>query len=125
MSAAPDLTGLDALRAYLLVKPGATEEQPFGPEALVFKVMGKMFALVAWQARPLTVSLKCRPHVAEMLRATYAAVGPGYHLNKRHWNTVTLDGSVPAEEVAEMIDNSYALVVAGLTRAQRAQLEQT
>ena len=119
---AGDLTQLEPLRAYLLAKTGATEERPFGPDALVFKVMGKMFALVAWQAQPLTISLKCRPHVAEMLRMTYPAVRPGYHMNKRHWNTVTLDGSVPADEVQEMIDNSYALVVAGLTKAQRAQL---
>lgn len=119
---APPLTQLDSLRAYLLAKPGAGEEQPFGPDALVFKVMGKMFALVAWRVQPLTISLKCRPHVAEMLRTTYPAVRPGYHLNKRHWNTITLDGSVPADEVAEMIDNSYQLVAAGLTKAQRAQL---
>jgi predicted DNA-binding protein (MmcQ/YjbR family) len=113
---------LEPLRAYLLAKPGAAEERPFGPDALVFKVMGKMFALVAWQAQPLTISLKCDPHLAEMLRTTYGAVRPGYHLNKRHWNTVTLDRSIPAEEIREMIDNSYALVVKGLKKADREKL---
>jgi len=118
------LNELAPLRAYLLAKAGTTEEEPFGPEALVFKVLGKMFALVAWQETPLTISLKCDPLLAELLRTTYAAVQPGYHLNKRHWNTVTLDGSIPTEEIREMIDNSYALVVKGLTKAQRAALQQ-
>jgi predicted DNA-binding protein (MmcQ/YjbR family) len=116
------MTELEPLRAYLLDKPGATEERPFGPDALVFKVMGKMFALVAWQAQPLTISLKCDPGLAEMLRTTYGAVRPGYHLNKRHWNTVTLDDSIPQDEIREMIDNSYTLVVKGLTKADREKL---
>ncbi len=117
------ITELEALRAYLLGKVGTTEEQPFGPEALVFKVVGKMFALVAWQATPMSISLKCDPHLAEMLRTTYAAVQPGYHLNKRHWNTVMLDNTIPAEEITELIDASYALVVKGLTQADRARLQ--
>jgi predicted DNA-binding protein (MmcQ/YjbR family) len=116
------MTELEQLRAYLLAKAGTTEERPFGPDALVFKVLGKMFALVAWEADPLTISLKCDPHLAQLLRGTYAAVEPGYHLNKRHWNTVTLDDSIPPDEIAEMIDSSYALVVKGLTKAQRAKL---
>ncbi len=118
------MTELEPLRAYLLAKAGTTEERPFGPDVLVFKVLGKMFALVAWEADPLTISLKCDPNLAQLLRDTYAAVQPGYHLSKRHWNTVTLDGSIPPDEVAEMIDNSYALVVKGLTKAQRAELTQ-
>ncbi len=117
------ITELPALRAYLLAKPGTTEELPFGPDALVFKVLGKMFALVAWQETPLSISLKCDPNLALLLRGAYAAVTPGYHLSKRHWNTVTLDGEVPEDEVAEMIDASYGLVVKGMTKAQRAQLE--
>lgn len=117
------MTDLEALRAYLFAKAGTTEELPFGPGALVFKVLGKMFALVAWQEQPLSISLKCDPLLAELLRSTYVAVQPGYHLNKRHWNTVLLDGTIPADEVAEMIDGSYVLVVKGLTKAQRAQLE--
>ncbi|MEZ4676924.1 MAG: MmcQ/YjbR family DNA-binding protein [Caldilineaceae bacterium] len=118
------ITELKTLRAYLLKKAGTTEEQPFGPTALVFKVLGKMFALVAWQSAPLTISLKCDPHLAELLRTTYAAVEPGYHLNKRHWNTVTLDASIPEVEIKEMIDASYALVVKGLKQSDRERLLQ-
>ena len=116
------ITQLEPLRAYLLAKPGTSEELPFGPDALVFKVLGKMFAIVSWQASPLSISLKCDPNLALLLRDTYAAVTPGYHLNKRLWNSVLLDGEVPDDEVEEMIDASYALVVKGMTRAQRAQL---
>lgn len=113
---------LKQLAAYLLAKKGTTEETPFGPEALVYKVVGKMFALVAWEADPLTISLKCEPGQAMFLRDIYPAVRPGYHMNKTHWNTVTLDGTVPDEEVLAMIDDSYDLVVKGLTRAQRDML---
>jgi predicted DNA-binding protein (MmcQ/YjbR family) len=88
----------------------------------VFKVAGKMFALVSLGSPPGSVSLKCDPDVAVELRGQYAAITAGYHLNKRHWNTVTLDGSVPDEELLELIDHSYELVVAGLTRAERKQL---
>lgn len=107
---------------YLLSKNGAAEETPFGPEALVYKVMGKMFALVAWEDEPLTVSLKCEPGQALFLRDVYAAVRPGYHMNKTHWNTITLDGTVPRDEFLGMIDDSYDLVVKNLTRAQREAL---
>jgi predicted DNA-binding protein (MmcQ/YjbR family) len=100
--------------------PDAVAEYPFGPEARVYKVAGRMFALVA--ERSLDVSLKCDPALAEILRERYAAVAPGYHLNKRHWNTVTVDGTVPDDEVVEMIRHSYDLVVSSLTRAQRAAL---
>ena len=95
---------------------------PFGPETSVFKVAGKIFALSALASPPLRVSLKCEPELAERLRATYPAIRPGYHLNKRHWNTVTLDGSLPDETVADMLEDSYDLVVAGLPRAKRAEL---
>lgn len=113
---------LKQLATYLLTKKGTTEETPFGPEALVYKVVGKMFALVAWQEDPLHVSLKCEPGQAMFLRDMYPAVRPGYHMNKTHWNTVALDGTVPDEEVLAMIDDSYDLVVKGLTRAQREDL---
>jgi predicted DNA-binding protein (MmcQ/YjbR family) len=115
---------LEELRSYLLEKKSATEETPFGPEALVYKVMDKMFALVAWEADPLTISLKCEPGEALFLRDLYPAVRPGYHMNKKHWNTVTLDGSIPENEVRGMIDDSYELVVRSLTRADREQLAQ-
>jgi predicted DNA-binding protein (MmcQ/YjbR family) len=113
---------LEPLQAVLLKKKEAVEERPFGPEALVYKVMGKMFALVAWEETPLRISLKCDPDDALVLREMYDAVLPGYHFNKRHWNTVILDGSIAEEEVLRMIDHSYDLVVAGLTRADRQKL---
>lgn len=113
---------LKQLAGYLLSKKGATEETPFGPEALVYKVMGKMFALVAWQADPLTLTLKCEPGQALLWRDVYPAVRPGYHMNKAHWNTLTLDGTIPTAELLGMIDDSYDLVVKSLTRAQRETL---
>jgi predicted DNA-binding protein (MmcQ/YjbR family) len=102
--------------------PGAVEERPFGPETSVWKVAGKMFALSGLERRPLRVSLKCEPDLAERLRAAYPAVGPGYHLNKRHWNTLTLDGSLSDGLVADMVEDSYDLVVAGLPRRRREEL---
>jgi predicted DNA-binding protein (MmcQ/YjbR family) len=110
----------DALRRRCLERPDATEEFPFGEQASVFKVGGKMFALSALESRPLRVSLKCEPDLAEGLRATYPAVQPGYHLNKRHWVTITLDGSVADEMVFDLLEDSYDLVVAGLPARQRA-----
>ncbi|GIV77016.1 MmcQ/YjbR family DNA-binding protein [Litorilinea aerophila] len=112
----------EQLRAYLMAKAGATEEQPFGPDVLVYKVMGKIFALLFWREEPLRLNLKCDPLEALALRQQYAAVLPGYHMNKRHWNTLVLDGTLPEAEVWGQIDQSYALVVQGLTRAQRRQL---
>lgn len=110
------------LRAYLLAKPGAVEDYPFGPQPLVVKVAGKMFALFAEDTAPCTISLKCDPAHAQFLRDEYTAVQPGYHLSKAHWNTITLDGSVPDAELRGMVDESYMLVVQGLTRAQRREL---
>lgn len=108
--------------AYCKGLKGAVEDYPFGPEPLVMKVGGKMFALLGVNDGIANISLKCEPHMAELLRMQHEAVKPGYHLNKKHWNTVTLDGSIPDDEVREMIDHSYELVVRGLTRAQRAEL---
>jgi predicted DNA-binding protein (MmcQ/YjbR family) len=115
---------LETLRAWLLAKPGAVATYPFGPQPLVVKVGGKMFALVGEDARPLDVSLKCEPAHAQFLRDTFPAVQPGYHLNKEHWNTVTLDGSIAEEGIRAMIDESYRLVVQGLSRAVRRRLDQ-
>ena len=103
-------------------RPGAVEDYPFGDEVAVFKVAGKMFAMVPLGETPGSISLKCDPGLAIALRDRYAGITPGYHLSKRHWNTVTLDGSVPDDEVLELIDHSYDLVVARLTKAQRDQL---
>ena len=110
------------LRAYCLGKAGAQESYPFGPGALVMKVGGKLFAIMADESDPLTVSLKCEPEIAVALRSHYPAVAPGYHLNKRHWNTVTLDGSIPDERVLEWIDDSYDLVLETLPRSIRAEV---
>ena len=103
---------------YCRALKAVTEGHPFGPEALVFKVGGRVFAILGQQS----VSLKCDPGVAEALRENYTAVTAGYHLNKRHWNTVALDGSVPDDELRDWIEDSHALAVASLTRAQRAAL---
>ena len=108
-----------ALRKWCLARPGATEEFPFGEGVSVFKVAGKMFALSSLGSRPLKVSVKCEPELAHQLRASYAAIQPGYHLNKRHWNTITLDGSLQDELVIDMLEDSYDLVVAGLPQVTR------
>ena len=110
------------LRRWCLAQPGAVEEFPFTPEHSVFKVAGKMFALSALDRTPLEVSVKCEPELALQLRETYAAIRPGYHLNKTHWNTVTLDGSLPDQLVRDLIEDSYDLVVGALPRRVREQL---
>jgi predicted DNA-binding protein (MmcQ/YjbR family) len=112
----------DELKAACLAHHGAEEDFPFGAEASVFKVAGKMFAISLLDDKPLAVSLKCDPELAISLRAEYPAIVPGYHLNKRHWNTVTIDGSLSEQMVLGMIDDSYDLVVGSLTRVQRAAL---
>jgi predicted DNA-binding protein (MmcQ/YjbR family) len=110
------------LRDHCLSFAGSEETFPFGPETSVFKVSGKMFALSQLGADSLRVSLKCEPELAEALREAHAAVLPGYHLNKRHWNTVIVDGSVPDDAIRDMIEDSYDLVVSKLPRARRRAL---
>lgn len=102
--------------------PEAVEDYPFGDGIAVFKVGGRMFALVPLGEDAASVNLKCDPDIALDLRARHAAVRPGYHQNKRHWNTVELDGSIADDELREMIEHSYELVVSQLTRAQRNRL---
>ena len=118
------MRGMDAaaLRAWCLAQPGAVEEFPFGPEHSVFKVAGKIFAISALDRSPLQVSVKCDPELALSLRAGYPAIRPGYHLNKRHWNTVTLDGSLPDKMVRELVEDSYDLVVSGLPKRVQDEL---
>ena len=112
-----------ALRKLCLGFPGAYEDFPFGEVSSVFKVEKKLFAISALRATPLVVSVKCEPELAEHLRASYpAAVAPGYHLNKRHWNTVLCDGSLPDEMVRDMVEDSYDLIVAAMPRAVRERL---
>jgi predicted DNA-binding protein (MmcQ/YjbR family) len=112
----------DELRRSCLAHTGAVEEFPFGPEHSVFKVGGKVFAISALDRTPLEVSVKCEPDLAAQLRVTYAAIRPGYHLNKRHWNTVTLDGSLPDQLVRDLVEDSYDLVVSALPKRTRKQL---
>jgi predicted DNA-binding protein (MmcQ/YjbR family) len=102
----------EELRNLCLEFAGAEETFPFNPETSVFKVGGKMFALSQLGSESLRVSLKCEPQLAEELRAAHEAVIPGYHLNKRHWNTVIVDGSLPDATIREMVEDSYDLVTA-------------
>src|SRR6202163_1804511 len=111
---------LEKFREYCLAKKGATEDTPFGEDVLVFKVGGKMFALVALDEIPARANLKCDPDLALELRDRYEQVRPGYHMNKKHWNTVEIEGGIPAAELRRMIDHSYELVVKSLPKAVRA-----
>lgn len=110
-------------KCYCLAKPAVFEDYPFGPEALVFKVKSKLFAILGTEDRVGRINLKCDPDQAVALRDIFPAVIPGYHMNKRHWNTVILDGSIPVSEIERMIDHSYTLVVKSLTKAERQPLE--
>jgi predicted DNA-binding protein (MmcQ/YjbR family) len=108
---------LAQFREYCLSKSRGTESTPFGPEVLVFKVSGKMFALAALDEVPIRVNLKCDPDLALELRDRYEQVTPGYHMNKKHWNTVEIEGGVPDTELRKMIDHSYDLVVKSLPKS--------
>ncbi|MFD9398289.1 MmcQ/YjbR family DNA-binding protein [Streptomyces sp. NPDC060011] len=114
------------LRAFCLSFNASVEDFPFTPETSVFKVLGKLFALTNLDARPLTVNLKCDPQDALRLREQHPGlIIPGYHMNKRHWNTVTVDGELPDRLVRELVEDSYDLVVAGLPRAERLRLDRS
>ena len=115
------MTG-DALRDLCLTFRGSEETFPFGFETSVFKVAGKMFALSRLAGDPLSVSVKCEPMLAEQLRAAHPCITAGYHLNKRHWNTVLLDGTLPEQMIADMVEDSYDLVVSRLSRARQSAL---
>ena len=99
------------LRRFCLTQTGTDETFPFGPETSVFKVSGKMFAISQLKRDPLQVSVKCEPELSEQLRATYDEIEPGYHLNKRHWLTVTCGGAATDELVRELVAGSYELVL--------------
>jgi predicted DNA-binding protein (MmcQ/YjbR family) len=114
---------VELFREYCLSKPGVTESTPFGEDVLVFKVGEKMFALVALDEVPATANLKCDPDLALELRDRYEQVRPGYHMNKKHWNTVEIDRGIPESELCSMIDHSYDLVVKSLSKAMRAKLK--
>jgi predicted DNA-binding protein (MmcQ/YjbR family) len=110
------------LRAYVLAKRGAEGGHPFGPGAFVVKVSGKMFALLSEDEDPGTISLKVDPEEGELLRAQYPTIIPGYHLNKRHWITATIDDRLPTDLLTGLVDDSYDLVVASLPKAKREAL---
>src|SRR5437870_8936275 len=105
---------LESFREYCLRQPAATEGTPFGPDVLVFKVGGKIFALASLDDVPARANLKCDPDLALELRDRYEQVTPGYHMNKKHWNTVEIESGIPDIEMRKMIDNSYDLVMKGL-----------
>jgi predicted DNA-binding protein (MmcQ/YjbR family) len=111
-----------ALRELCLTFRGSEETFPFGFETSVFKVAGKMFALSRLGGDPLSVSLKCEPQLAEQLRTAHGSITAGYHLNKRHWNSVLLDGSLPDQMIADMVEDSYDLVVSKLSQARQRGL---
>ena len=110
-------------RNYLLSRPEAREDFPFGSDVAVIKIDAKMFATLVEAQDNARMNLKCDPDEALMLRDIFPAVIPGYHMNKRHWNTIVLDGSIPRGEIERMIDRSYALVVRSLRKTQRQALE--
>ncbi|MDT0677978.1 MmcQ/YjbR family DNA-binding protein [Autumnicola musiva] len=114
---------IETYRNYCIGKKGVTEELPFGPDNLVFKVMGKMFALAALDEVPLRVNLKCAPERALELREQHEEnILPGYHMNKKHWNTLVMDGRIGKKLIFELTDHSYDLVFAGLTGKQKKKL---
>lgn len=110
-------------RDYMLSKPESIEDFPFGKDVAVMKVCGKMFATLSYRKGVAETNLKCEPHQALMLRDLFPAITAGYHMNKKHWNTLVLDGSIPESEIERLIDHSYALVVAGLKKGDRLRLK--
>jgi predicted DNA-binding protein (MmcQ/YjbR family) len=109
---------IDAIRDYCLSKKGKIrEDMPFGEDTLVFRIEGKIFVLMRLMSRPLAINLKCDPERAMELRERYESVLPGYHMNKKYWNTVILDGRIPSKEVLAMIDHSYDEVLKGLKKS--------
>ena len=110
------------LRALCMGFAGAEETYPFSPGVSVFKVRGKIFAIARLDAEPVDISLKCEPELAQQLRVDWDAITPGYHLDKRHWNTVVMDGSVPEQLVRDMVEDSYDLVVSALPKRVQKEL---
>ena len=114
---------IEELREYCISKKAVEECLPFGPETLVFKVMGKAFLLTGLDSTPLQFNVKCDPEKAIELREQYSCVLPGFHMNKKHWNTIVVDESVNAKLLQEWITDSYNLVVSRLTKSQQKKLE--
>lgn len=114
---------IEQIREYCLKKKSVTEEFPFDEETLVFKVAGKIFLLASLESIPLQINLKCDPEKAIDLREEFESVQPGYHMNKKHWNTIIIDGSVSINKIFEWIDDSYKLVAAGLKKSELKKLK--
>ena len=114
---------IESFRDYCLAKKGVEETFPFGETTLVFKVMGKMFALTGLDSIEFTVNLKCDPARAIELREQYTEVQPGYHMNKQHWNTISCEGSLEDELLFELIDHSYQLVADSLPKKLKEELQ--
>ena len=114
---------LEELKKLCLSFKGSWLDFPFGEDVMVFKVASKLFALVSIDANPLWINVKCDPHMAIALRETYSAIQPGYHMNKKHWNTITLDGSIPEEEIKKFIEHSYNLIVKKLRKKEKESLQ--
>ena len=114
---------LEYFRQHCLQKKGVTEELPFDEHTLVFKVMGKMFALTGLQREEFAVNLKCDPERAVALRERHPEIEPGYHMSKKHWNTVQCEGDLNPHLIVEMVDHSYDLVVRKMTKKLKAELE--
>jgi predicted DNA-binding protein (MmcQ/YjbR family) len=114
---------IEQLREYCLSKTAAEETIPFGPDTLVYKVGGKVFLLTGLDGEDLRFNVKCDPAKAVELREEFSCVLPGYHMNKKHWNTIVVNGSVSSKQLKEWIDHSYELVVASLSKKLREKLE--
>ena len=117
------IMNVEDISEYCLSKKGTSEDFPFDEETLVFKVMGKMFALIPLERIPFQINLKCDPELTVELRERYEAVQPGFHMNKSHWNTILIDGSLRNDLILEWIDLSYDLVVKGLKKSEREKLQ--
>lgn len=115
---------LEDLRMYCLGLKGVEETQPFGPDNLVMKVMGKLFCIISLDATPASINVKCDPEMVDALRDTYTGVQPGYHMNKRHWNTIVFDGSFADNEAMQWITDSYDLIVRNLPKKLQTELQQ-
>jgi predicted DNA-binding protein (MmcQ/YjbR family) len=114
---------IESISEYCRKKKGVTEDFPFDEDTLAIRVMNKIFLLASLEKVPLQINLKCDPEYAVELRERYDSVQPGFHMNKSHWNTVMIDGSIPNSELKEMIDHSYEQVVKGLKKADKAKLK--
>jgi predicted DNA-binding protein (MmcQ/YjbR family) len=114
---------IESISEYCRKKKGVTEDFPFDEDTLAIRVMNKIFLLASLEKVPLQINLKCEPEYAVELRERYASVQPGFHMNKSHWNTVLIDGSIPKSELKEMIDHSYEQVVKGLKKSDKEKLK--